>query len=74
MSTGWGRTLEEKLGALRLLQLLLFFVNLLQLFSFAYDQRLFPIVSFFQSNDISVPYMLRSFCAGGAGYHVENLK
>ena len=62
--------MEEKIGALRLLQVLLFFFNLLQLFSFAYDQKLFPIVSFFQSNDISVPYMLRSFCAGGSGYHM----
>ena len=63
----------EKLGALRLLQLLFFFVDLPQLFSFTYDQKLFPIVSSFQSYDISVPYMLRSFCAGGASYHMENL-
>lgn len=40
------------------------FVYTLQLFSFAYGQKLLFIDSFFQSIDISLPYMLWSFCDG----------
>ena len=50
---GWEGTPGGDIRGSAFLQVLFFFINLLQLFSFAYDQKLFPIVFIFQPNDIS---------------------